>query len=173
MKRFPTLMALLVVMSGSLHAQATNPLVAESKETYTRVSDNLQKAAEAMPEADYSFKPTPEIRSFGQLIAHIADAQARICSTALGQTKSVGAQEKTAKTDLVAAIKESSSICNAAFGSVTDDNAIQTISLGPRKLTRLGALIYNTTHSSEEYGYLSVYLRLKGIVPPSTAARGK
>jgi uncharacterized damage-inducible protein DinB len=173
MKALFPLVPFVLATACTLHAQVSNPLISESKENFSHIAENLQKAAEAMPEENYSFKPTPDIRSFGQLIAHIADAQSRICSVALGEQKSVNAQSKTAKADLVAAIKESTSICNAAFDSVTDANATQMVSFGPRKLSKLGALIYNTTHSNEEYGYLSVYLRLKGVVPPSTANRGK
>ena len=173
MKRSYLITLTIFVVASSLPAQTNNPLINESKDNFARVSGNLQKAAEAMPEENYSFKPTADMRSFGQLIAHIADAQTRLCSTALGQAKSVDAASKTAKADLVAALKESSQTCNSAFDSLTDANALQSVSLGPRQLSRLGALIYNTTHSNEEYGYLSVYLRLKGIVPPSTANRTK
>lgn len=174
MKRLFFPLAVIALSAAcTIQAQTTNPLIGESKDNFSRIKDNLQKAAEAMPEENYSFKPTPDIRSFGELVAHIADAQARICSAASGQPKSVDAAKKTTKADLVAAIKDSSAICDAAFASVTDANATETISFGPRKLSKLGALIYNTTHSNEEYGYLSVYLRLKGVVPPSTAGRGK
>lgn len=173
MKRLLLLVPFVLSTTYLVHAQTSNPLIEETKENYSRLSANLEKAAEAMPEADYSFKPTPEIRSFGELVAHIADAQARLCSAASGQPKAVNAQAKTSKADLVNAIKESSSICTSALDSVTDANANQMISMGPRKLSKLGVLVYNMNHSSEEYGYLAVYLRLKGVVPPSTAGRKK
>src|SRR2546428_6298788 len=92
-------------LAGACALQAQNPLSAEAKQAYTAVKNNLIRAAEKMPEDDYSFKPTPDIRSFGQLIAHIADSQAGTCSAVRGEAKSVSAASKTSKADLVAALK--------------------------------------------------------------------
>ena len=153
----------------ALQAQ-TSTYIAESKRNFTALKNNLQKMAEAMPEESYSFKPTPEIRTFGELMAHIADTQALMCSNALGTPKSVDAAAKKSKADLVAAMKDSSAMCDAAFDSLTDANAAQSAMMGH---TKLGLLQYNSQHSAEEYGYGSIYLRLKGIVPPSTAGRGR
>jgi hypothetical protein len=149
---------------GSLHAQTTNPLIAETKGAYTAIKDYLTRAAAAMPAANYGFKPTPDIRAFGELLGHIADHQMRYCSTALGASKQGDAASKTAKADLVAALAASFAECDAAWGSITDANATQMV--GPR--SKLGTLILDVMHSNEEYGYMSIYFRLKGIVPPST-----
>jgi hypothetical protein len=110
----------------------------------------------------------PEIRTFGDLVA---DAQAMFCSTVTGERKSVSAASKKSKADLVAALKESFTICDGAYNSITDATATQTVELFRAKRTKLGALMFNTTHSNEEYGYLAVYLRLKGVAPPSSEAR--
>lgn len=154
-------------------AQAQIPAshIAEARQRYATVRDNLQKAAEAMPEANYAFKPTPEIRSFGELIAHVADAQTGICGGAAGQPKRGTAGTKTAKADLVAALKESSAGCDAVLDGTTEANAATPVSMGSMKTSRLGLLEYNTGHDAEEYGYLAVYLRLKGVVPPTSAGR--
>lgn len=152
----------------TLAAQTTAPFIKESKQSFDSVEANVQKLAEAMPEDGYGFKATPDVRTFGDLIAHIADAQARICSTAAGQPKSVDAAKKKSKAEIVGALKESAVICEAAFDSLTDANAAQPGGMAGR--TKLGLLQYNTGHSNEEYGYGAVYLRLKGIVPPSSAA---
>src|SRR5262245_51214811 len=98
-------------------AQNANPMSAELKGMYTRVKNNLVKMAEKMPEENYSFKATPEIRTFGQLVAHVADAQAGACSAANGAPKALNAGQKTSKADLVAALKESFAICDQAFDS--------------------------------------------------------
>src|SRR5580658_10691994 len=87
----------------SLHAQTTNPLIAETKQAYTSIKGYLTRAATAMPEENYSFKPTPDIRTFGALMAHIADHQTRFCSAARGAAKK-GDPTLTAKADLVAAL---------------------------------------------------------------------
>jgi hypothetical protein len=161
-----------VMTAGCVLTAQTGPgYIAESKTGFAAIRENVQKMAEAMPEESYSFKPTPDIRSFGELMAHIADAQARMCSSAAGSPKNVGAAAKKTKAEIVAAVKESSAICDAAFDSLTDATASQPGGMMGR--TKLGLLQYNTGHSLEEYGYGSVYLRLRGIVPPSSAPKTK
>ena len=159
----------VVLAASAVQAQIPASHIAEARQRYTTVRDNLQKAAEAMPEENYAFKPTPQIRSFGQLIAHVADAQMAICGGAVGKPKHGTAASKTSKADLVAALKESSAGCDAIFDGTTEANAATPASMGPMKTSRLGLLEYNIGHDMEEYGYLAVYLRLKEIVPPTSA----
>jgi hypothetical protein len=123
-----------------------------------------------MPEENYGFKPVPEIRNFGQEVAHVADAQVRNCSSVTGETKQANAASKTSKADLVAALKESFAECDKAFESLTDANSME-MTKGQRPRTKLGTMIGNTTHDNEMYGAMAVYLRLKGIVPPSSEGR--
>src|SRR5258706_7943280 len=104
-------------MAGVCALQAQNPLSTEAKQSYTGVKNNLLKMADKMPEEHYGFKPTPEIRTFGQLVAHVADAQARTCSALNGEPKNLGAGSKTSKADLVAALKESFDICDKSFAA--------------------------------------------------------
>lgn len=152
-------------------AQSAGPMSTEFKQMYTNVKNNLVKMAEKMPEEHYSFKATADIRTFGQLVAHVADSQARSCSAVNGEQKAVNAGSKTTKADLVAALKESFAICDKAFDSLTDAKAGEMISMGQRQRSRLGLLAGTVSHSNEEYGYMAVYLRLKGVVPPSSEGR--
>ena len=169
MTRFSLLM-LAASFAGvcSLQAQTTNPLIAETKGAYNSVKGYLTRAATAMPEADYNFKPTPDIRTFGALLGHIADHQMRYCSAARGTPRQTDFVSKTAKADLVEALATSFKECDAAWDSVTDANATEM--MGSR--SRLGTLILDVVHSNEEYGYMAVYFRLKGIVPPSSNRTG-
>ena len=153
---------------GSLHAQTNNPLIAETKQAYTSVKGYLTRAAAAMPEENYSFKPTPDIRTFGALLAHIADHQMRYCSTAMGTRKERSGASKTTKADLVAALADSFAQCDAAWASITDANATEM--MGQR--SKLGTLILDVVHSNEEYGYMAIYFRLIGMVPPSSDRSG-
>ena len=175
MNRYITilLIALFAVAALAQTGQAPNPnpLSTEAKQMYTGVKNNLIKMAEKMPEEHYAFKATADVRTFGQLIGHVADSQARTCSAVLGSPKNLNAGTKTAKADLVAALKESFSLCDQAFDALNDAKAGEMISLGQRQSTRLGALVRTVSHSNEEYGYMAVYLRLKGIVPPSSEGR--
>jgi hypothetical protein len=152
----------------TLAAQTTNPLIAETKGAYNSEKGYLTRAAAAMPEENYSFKPTPEMRTFGALLAHIADHQTRYCSTAMGAAKQGDAASKTTKADLVAALAASFAVCDEAWGSVTDANATEMMG----QHSKLGTLILDVMHSNEEYGYMSPYFRLKGIVPPSSDRSG-
>lgn len=168
---------LALLACGVLLAQGTNALVSEAKFPWTVVRDNLLKMAEKMPAENYGFKPTPEIESFGQRVAHIAGANLFICQGVMGQqTTPRRRPAATSKAELIALLKQSSAACDAVFDSLTDAAAMEKISsrLGgpfPPEPTRTKlATLYNMVrHSNEMYGYMCVYLRLKGIVPPSSA----
>jgi len=160
-----------------LAGQAANPLSDELRQIYTIVRGNLIKMSERMPEASYSFKPTPEIQTFLQRVAHIADANMRTCSALQDHQRSVSAGLKTTKADVIAALKQSFETCDEVFNALTDATAVQMVrgEIGSpptpagQTRTRLSQLWNVVRHSNEMYGYMSVYLRLKGIVPPSTA----
>jgi hypothetical protein len=155
-------------LAGGLHAQ-TPSLVNEMKQTYNGVKNNLLKAAEKMPEENYSFKPTDGQQTFGQRIMHVA-GQIRTCGNIAGQQKTVD-NSKTSKADIMAALKESFDTCDAAWETMNDKTAMETIAGRGGQRTKLGTLIGNTNHDSEMYGYISVYMRLKGVTPPSSEGR--
>lgn len=158
---------------GGLRGQATYPYIGELKQNYTIVKNNLIRMAEKMPLEHYGFKPVAEIRSFGEAVAHVADSQARSCSLVNGEQKAVDAAAKGTKTDLVGALRDSYAICDAAFDALTDAGASQMVRLGQstRERSKLGLLAGMISHSNEQYGYMAVYLRLKGIVPPSSESQ--
>ncbi len=153
-------------------AAPANPLITESRSAYTQIRNNLTAMAAKMPPENYSFKPVPEIRTFGELVAHLADSQIRTCSALTGERKAGDAASRTTKADLVAALQASFNECDAAWNRVTDANAFEMAGSGRMQRTRLGTLLYVTAHENEEYGYMAVYLRLKGIVPPSSENMG-
>lgn len=148
--------------------RADNPLSREIRQAYETVKNNLLKSAEQMPQENYSFKPTSDIRTFAQVIAHAAESQMRTCSAAMGSKKSMDAASKTSKTDLIAALHQAFAQCDKAYEMATDADAANVISTPHGQRTKLGALIGNTIHDNEQYGILTVYLRLKGLIPPSS-----
>jgi hypothetical protein len=93
------------------------------------------------------------------------------CSAVRGEPKKLNAASKTTKADLVEALKASFDECDGAFDGLTEEAAKQVVKVGPRERTKFGTLIYDSLHDAEEYGYLAMYLRLKGLVPPSTDGR--
>ena len=170
MKHFLLIIGCLCAASSAI-AQSANPFMSELKQFYVVRKGDLLKAADRMPAESYDFKPTPDIRTFGQLIAHIADAQMSFCSGAKGKPIRLNAASKTSKADLVAALKASFDECDGVFEATSDAIATQMIKIGDSEHTKFWALLYATLHDNEEYGYLAVYLRLKGLIPPSTNAR--
>jgi uncharacterized damage-inducible protein DinB len=157
----------------ALHAQS-NPVSAGTKQLYTMVKGDILKTAAKVPESMYSFKPTPEVRSFAELFGHIADSQYEFCGPAKGEQKKSDAEHtKKTKAELTAALNEAFAYCDAVYNSMTDAAAGDKIQgFGPTG-TKLFALNFNTAHSNEHYGNLVTYMRLKGIVPPSSESQGK
>ena len=148
--------------------QAADPLSTETKQAYTAIKGNLLKAADKMSDDDYNFKASPDIRTFGALIGHIADAQMGTCSIINGAPRRGAASSKTAKKDLVNALQDSFAECDKAYDSLTDANATEMLKFRNGERSRLGILVGNVVHDNEEYGYLAVYMRVKGVVPPSS-----
>jgi uncharacterized damage-inducible protein DinB len=153
-------------------------MVSSVRGGYENVKGNILKAADQVSEENYAFKATPDVRSLGQLFAHIADANFMICSAASGSKEGAIAgsteKSKTAKSDIVAALQASFKFCDAAFDGMTEARANEVTKFFlPGTHTRLGLLSFNAMHDWEHYGNIVTYMRLKGMVPPSTADRGK
>jgi uncharacterized damage-inducible protein DinB len=155
------------------NAAPANPLSTELRGAWDFLKNTVVRAAEKMPEADYAFKPVPEVRSFGQLIGHIADAQLSMCAGAKGVARPDVQVEKTktTKSDLVAALMASDALCDSVLADLTDAKAVELVKVFGRERTRLSVLYGNAGHSYEHYGNLVTYMRIKGLVPPSSEPR--
>jgi uncharacterized damage-inducible protein DinB len=174
-----TIAAFFTICLAALPAAAqpapANPLATSLKSMFDGVKRNIVEAAEAMPESEYGFKPTPEVRSFGELVGHLANGNYSYCSAAKGE-KSPAAEnyeKTTAKASLVKALKESIAYCDGIYAAQTDATIAQMIKMGPASRAverpRLNPLVTNISHDNEHYGNIVTYMRLKGHVPPSTA----
>src|ERR1022692_3702066 len=159
-----------VLFAAATALRAQSPMTAEVTVVYKGVSADILKAAEKMPEGDYAFQPTSEVRTFGKLIAHVANAQMGLCSIAKGEMKRGDAASKTSKAELVAALKASSEVCDSAYSGMTDAEGATIVKTPLGNKSKLGLLNFNVAHDNEMYGTMAVYLRMKGIVPPSTEA---
>jgi len=152
-------------------AQSTGSAsVAAIKPLFTQVAGWVVASAEKMPESNYSWQPTTEIRTFGQLVGHVANASYAFCSSALGETSPSKAnlEELKTKAELVAALKAAIAYCTPAY-QMNDTKALEMTKVFGQDATRLYALNFNVAHDFEHYGNMVTYLRLKGIVPPSSA----
>ena len=136
----------------------------------TQVTSWIASAAEKMPEGEYAFRPDPAVRSFGEILGHIADANYLFCSSVLGESNPSPNIEKTktTKAELTSALRDAFAYCNRAYSALTDENAHETVKAFGQERNRLGVLWFNASHNLEHYGNLVVYMRTKGIVPPSS-----
>ena len=156
--------------SAQTTASPANPITQSEKGLYSFIAGAAVGAAAKMPEENYSFKPTPDVRSFGQLVGHVADANYMFCAQASGEanpSKNIE-KTKTSKADLVAAIKDSVAYCGKVFDNMTDASGSQMTKFRSFNLAKLTILSLNTAHTDEHYGNMVTYLRLKGIVPPTS-----
>lgn len=165
----------LLLCAGFAGAQEgpKSPLVETSKGIYAIAKNDILKSADAIPESMWSFRPTPEVRTIGQLFAHIADGQYEFCGVPAEGKMVQKDIEKTAKTkaEIVAAVKAAFAYCDDAYGKMTDADAGQLVTFFGRKAAKLGIMDFNIAHTMEHYGNLVTYMRLKNLVPPSSQSQ--
>jgi uncharacterized damage-inducible protein DinB len=176
---------LLVVQASTAIAQmpasapmqkAANPTpISEAIAAYKQTRTIILASVESMPAEDFSFKATPDIRTYAQMFTHVAQAQESICGLIAGTATATRPVESKAATkdEVRTVIKKSFDDCDAAYASVTDANMNEVSGTGYFRGTKLGNMWKNTAHNNEMYGQMVIYMRLKGIVPPSTAMRGR
>ena len=157
-------------LASTLAAQE-NPFSQDARQTYALIKPSLLAAAARMPEENYSFRTVPPVRTFGEMIAHVADGQLRMCAVVKGETVTANANTKTAKAELVAALKASFDYCDPIYASMTDAAGAAKVRWARWDMTKLGLLNWNISHDNEMYGIIAAFLRIKGLVPPSSDGR--
>lgn len=171
-KRVPT-MLVIAFLAGScgLYAQDNNPITSNLKASWVNIRDLITKMGDKMPDDAYRFKPTPEIQDFGQRMAHVISFNMRACSQVKGDTPAtLTFSAAPTKAEVMAANKLADDECDSLFSTLTDADLMKTINTGRGGPRQKLAVIEGTLlqHANEVYGYMCVYLRLKGIVPPSS-----
>jgi uncharacterized damage-inducible protein DinB len=159
-----------LMFTGAAWGQGS-PLASEVQGAYARLKPNILKAAEKMPAEDYSYKPTPDIRTFARVVNHVTEAQSHICGAANHVDPSAAPKvpaDTADKAAILEALNASFAECDKAYAGLTDANMTELLAAGPAKRTRLSLLWGNVSHDNEQYATLSLYLRLKGLVPPSS-----
>ena len=164
---------LVVSLPLTLEAQATssaNAFIDAIRANWRSQASMVTKSAEMMPEANYTYRPVAGVRTFGQVISHVAGSQYAICAAALGEApRKEDAVDSIAKRkeEVVDAMKKSTAYCERAYAQNPTALAQSTTLFGD-KTTRFAALSLNAVHNGEHYGNLVTYLRMKGMVPPSS-----
>jgi uncharacterized damage-inducible protein DinB len=166
-----------VSMLAVAFAFVTFPSSAFAQNAYTKAAQaqfdgikaNLVKTAAKVPEELYSFKPTPEVRSMGELIGHVADANFLICSTAAGEKPPQGGfEKKTSKAEISKGLDDSIAYCDKVIASLDDAKGTAPVTLFGMTMPKVSVIYFNVEHCNEHYGNLVTYMRLKNIVPPSS-----
>jgi uncharacterized damage-inducible protein DinB len=171
MRALPSALIICLLASTVALAQDNpNPLSTFNRTAYGAVKNILLHSAEKMPEENYNFKPTDAVRSYGQIVGHLIDAQYMFCSIELGEKNPdlKIEQTKSSKADLIAALKGAFAYCDKAYESMTDASAPQMVKLFGNDLPKLSVLTANNMHDLEHYGNLVTYMRLKNVVPPTS-----
>jgi uncharacterized damage-inducible protein DinB len=163
-----------LMVSGIALAQtpaAPSGPAGEVQGSYGRLKPFVIKAAQDMPAEDYTFKPTAEIRTFARVVNHVTEAQFHYCG-AVNHLEAAAIPKPPAdtadKATIVAALQASFAECDKAYAALTDANAPEMIAVGPNKRSRIGLAWGNVSHDNEQYATLALYMRLKGLVPPSS-----
>ncbi len=154
-------------------AAPVNPLSASALSMYTMARDNILKSAEKMAEADYSFRPVDTVMTFRQLLIHIAEGNIMVAGNATTDAKpkvSVD-KEKGTKEEVIAALRTSFGFTDKLYEGMTDARALEMIDMWKAKRPVIHALTFNVVHNYEHYGNLVTYMRIKGLVPPSSERR--
>ncbi len=170
---------LLVGLPARGQAPAPNPLDAENPGTaalrqfYNGAKRNILRGAEKIPEEKFSFRPTPEVRTFSELLAHVAEGNYMFCSSLKGEPNPVTARgelekSKTTKAEIVPALEASFEYCDPVLASLADAQLGDKVQFFGRERTKSGPATLLVVHAWEHYGNVVTYLRLNGIVPPSS-----
>lgn len=172
------LTAVLTALTATpLHSQSDapppDPLLASFVDASSYVTAMFTQAAEQMSEEDYAFQPTPEVRTFGQILAHVADSNYLFCSRVKGESPPDRDIEemKTTKPEIQKALIDSLAYCDAVVAGMTDERAQETADFMGKERPVLAILMFRGHHSLLHYGNVITYMRLRGKVPPSTSGQ--
>ena len=169
-----TLMASVAQAQAPAAAQGgqTIPLAEGLRRSYNTMKMNLTESAQKFGEADYTYTPSPAIRGYGAQLAHVANSQFNACAAARGEKNPHQGtnleKTKTTRADIVQALADSFAFCDPVFANLTDQSALELVTQGQNQVARGSVLTNLIAHGNEEYGILTVYMRTKGMVPPST-----
>ncbi len=162
---------LLILAAAPVLLAQENPFSDDARQSYALVKPSLLKAADRMPAEDYSFRTTPQVRTFAEMVAHVADAQMLMCQVVTGEKTTAQAKfekPKTDKSSLVVSLKASFDYCDPVYASMTDKAGAAQVTWFRWKMSKLGLLNWNIAHDNEMYGIIGAFLRIKGLVPPSS-----
>jgi len=178
---FACLLAIPAAAQSGQKDSPTDPMSTWLRNIYKGNRNNIARAAEKMPEQNYGMRPGPqkEVRTYGQLIGHLANFNYMWCSQAKGEknpNEGNDFEKVTSKAGLVKAINAAFAYCDGVYDSLTDASGMQMIQVTQedgrqQRVLRMSQLLLNVFHNNEHYGNIVTYLRIKSIVPPSSESQ--
>jgi uncharacterized damage-inducible protein DinB len=163
------------ILAPTAHAQISpdlpNPIAAQNPLTKTlsifrsNMQDKILKAADTMPEAKYSYRPTKDVRSFAEIVTHVADISYILCSNAKGEAPPAAPAAKSSKTEIVAYLKGSFDYCDGVYSGFNDAHLNDPADFWGFKTNKMFILTQVGNHDALHYGNLVTYLRLNDLVP--------
>jgi len=169
-----TVVAVCFAAPASFAQSSANPISAGLRSQWDGAKKNIQQSADLMPQANWDYRPTDGVRSFGEILAHVAGASYAICAAAKGEKTPFAEDyfEKNARgrAAIVKATSDAIAYCDGAFSALTDATAGQPVTnpFGEGQVPRTQMLVLQIGHDNEHYGNLVTYFRMNGIVPPSS-----
>ena len=168
---FPVISVSILASLASAQIRMPNPIADPNPLTATltifrsNMQDKIMKSAEAMPESKYDYRPTKDVRSFGEIVTHVADISYILCSSVKGEKNPATAPEKGTKANLVAYLKGSFEYCDAVYSGFTDAHLNEPADFWGAKTNKMFVLTQVGNHDALHYGNLVTYLRENGLVP--------
>jgi len=144
---------------------APNPLTTTLSIFRSNMQEKTMKAADAMPEAKYSYQPTKDVRSFGEIVTHMADISYILCSNVKGEATPGMAAAKGSKAEIKAYLKGAFDYCDGVYSGFTDAHLNDPANFFGVKTNKMFILTQVGNHDALHYGNLVTYLRLNGLEP--------
>ena len=169
----------VVIIALALVANAVQPSDVWTTEAafadgYAAVSRDVREALEMMPDARLSYRPVPEVRTFAAVVAHISAHSISTCADVRGEKPPAGVNQwnvAISRAELREQIAQADAMCESAYRvpDLAALNQVVVLADGRFKAERGNLLVNNLTHMTQYYGTLATYLRMNGLVPPTTA----
>lgn len=168
------LMLLAVLPEGALAqsgGETSNAVTTSMKGLHDITVNHIMRTAEMLGDDMYAYRPTDEVRTAGQMLAHIANAQFVFCSSAAGEESPSGEnleETATSKAEIIAALRSGFDYCSSVYDGMTDAAGSEVKNLFGMQMAASAILAFNSAHNYEHYGNLVTYMRINDIVPPSS-----
>jgi uncharacterized damage-inducible protein DinB len=144
---------------------APNPLTATISIFRSNMQDKIMKSADEMPESKYSYQPAKDVRSFAEILNHVADISYILCSNAKGEALPATATAKGSKAEIMANLKSAFAYCDGVYAGFSDAHLNDPADFWGSKTNKMFILTQVANHDALHYGNLVTYLRFNGLVP--------